>query len=170
MYSQLQEDDLVAIFIAHRRQLCDVAAKVLGSRDKADDVVQDAYLKVVEAGGACAVKQPTAYVYRIVRNLAIDRYRRRTFESGLFATTDEEQYASSVGTPESISMSRQHLGLVAAALGELPDRTRRAFELCRIGGHTQREVAELLDVSPALVNFMIRDAHNHCRATLGAAG
>jgi RNA polymerase sigma-70 factor (ECF subfamily) len=35
-----------------------------------------------------------------------------------------------------------------------------------MGGHTQREIAQMLDVSPTLVNFMIRDALDHCRSAL----
>jgi hypothetical protein len=53
-----------------------------------------------------------------------------------------------------------------AALQELPERTRQAFELHRIDGVPQREIASQMQVSPTLVNFMVRDAHNHCRSKL----
>ena len=42
----------------------------------------------------------------------------------------------------------------------------RAFEMHRIDGVPQRDIASELRVSPTLVNFMVRDAHNHCRARL----
>ncbi len=60
----------------------------------------------------------------------------------------------------------QALRIVLAALEELPERTWHAFELHRIGGMSQRDIALQLKVSPTLVNFMIRDAHNHCRLRL----
>ena len=56
--------DLVSIFVAHRSQLCQTAIKILGSPDKAEDVVQDAYLKIVEANAVFVIKQPVAYVFR----------------------------------------------------------------------------------------------------------
>lgn len=163
-----QLSDLVDIFVAHRSQLCHMATKILGSRDRAEDVVQDAYLKVMDAKTVFVVKQPAAYVFRIVRNLAIDHYRRAALESGVFTDEEEGQNVpSSVSaTPEALSISRQQLGLVARALDQLPERTRRVFELYRVGGHTQREIAQMLDVSPTLVNFMIRDALDHCRNAL----
>ncbi len=162
-----QLSDLVDIFIAHRNQLCQVATKILGSRDRAEDVVQDAYLKVIEVRAVFIVKQPVAYIFRIVRNLAIDYYRRATLESSVFTVAEEERNGPSApGTPEAISISRQQLSLVARALEQLPERTRRAFELYRMGGHTQREIAQMLDVSPTLINFMIRDALDHCRSAL----
>jgi RNA polymerase sigma-70 factor (ECF subfamily) len=162
-----QLSDLVDVFVAHRNQLCQVATKILGSLDRAEDVVQDAYLKVIEARAVFVVKQPVAYIFRIVRNLAIDHYRRATLESGVFTVAEEGWNGPSAsGTPEAISISRQQLSLVASALDQLPERTRRAFELYRMGGHTQREIAQMLDVSPSLVNFMIRDALDHCRSAL----
>ena len=60
----------------------------------------------------------------------------------------------------------QALRIVMAALQELPERTRHAFELHRLEGVSQRDIAERLKVSPTLVNFMVRDAHNHCRSKL----
>lgn len=170
MHADEKLRDLVDIFVAHRSQLCTVAMKILGSRDKAEDVVQDAYLKVIEAGEVFVVRQPTAYIFRIVRNLAIDHYRRGVLESGVFAVAEEgRSVPSSTGTPEAISISSQQLRSVARALDQLPERTRRAFELYRMDGHTQREIARMLDVSPTLVNFMIRDALDHCRLALGPA-
>lgn len=164
-----QQSDLVEVFVAHRNQLCQVATKILGSPDRAEDVVQDAYLKVIEVEAVFVVKQPVAYVFRIVRNLAIDHYRRARLESGVFTVEEEGQgVPSPTATPEAISISRQQLSQVAHALDQLPERTRRVFELYRVGGHTQREIAQMLDVSPTLVNFMIRDALDHCRSALSS--
>jgi RNA polymerase sigma-70 factor (ECF subfamily) len=41
-----------------------------------------------------------------------------------------------------------------------------AFEMYRIRGMTQKDIAVTLGVSPTLVNFMIRDAMTHCREAL----
>lgn len=159
--------DFVDLFVAHRSQLNHVAAKILGNADRADDVVQDAYMKIIEAEAIFTVREPLPYIFRIVRNLAIDRYRRASLEATFFTSSDEAGYLESTKiTPETISIGRQELLMVACALNELPARTRKAFELYRIGGCTQREIAAMLGVSPTLINFMIRDALDHCRAAL----
>lgn len=93
--------DLGRVFVAQRSQLKAVALKILGNVHRAEDVVQDAYLKLLEAPVATEVHQPVAYLFQLVRNLAIDRHRLR---------------------------------LVSDALASLPERTRRAFELYRLGG------------------------------------
>ncbi|MGO2246024.1 MAG: sigma-70 family RNA polymerase sigma factor [Halomonas sp.] len=154
MDTQTWSAELEDIFVNQRPRLCCVAAKVLGNTDQADDVVQDAYLKISEATTLFEIKQPISYVSRVVRNLAIDRCRRSVFESALFAKEEEGDNASCAShSPEVIAIDRQALALVVDALDELPERTRCAFELYRSGSHTQREVAHLLRVFKTLCQF-----------------
>lgn len=163
---------LDVVFVEHRSQLKAAAYKILGHPQRAEDVVQDAYLKVAEVAAQAGmraeqVRQPLAYLFQVVRNLAIDRHRRFALENQFFVAEDDGlQVPSHGGTPESLVIHRQHLRLVIDALAGLPERTRRAFELYRLGGLTQREVAEEMGVSTALVNSMIRDAMTCCHDAL----
>lgn len=162
--------DLGAVFITHRPQLRLAAMKILGNLQRSEDVVQDAYMKVVEGQGFPDVRQPVAYLFQVVRNLAIDRYRRMALESQVFADEDDGvDVPQQGGTPETLAIHRQHLRLIVEALDTLPERTRMAFEMHRLGGLTQREVAEQLGVSTTMVNFMVRDAMVCCRDALRAS-
>lgn len=160
--------DLKQQFIVHRLRLHDAAARILGCRQRAEDVVQDAFVKINEIAPGFTAQQPVAYLFRVVRNLAIDRHRRASFESTVFAAEDDGLDVVGCGDgPEAIMIGSQYLQLVSQALSELPSRTRHVFELYRIGDYTQSEIASELDISTTLVNFMIRDAMNHCRNALG---
>ncbi len=162
-----QNVDWCAVFVEHRSQLQRAAFKILYNAERAQDVVQDAYLKMIEATNVFEVKQPLAYLFQMVRNLAIDAHRRAALEARFFVGEEDGlDVPASSGTPESMTVNRQDLRIVVDALAELPERTRRAFELHRLGGLTQREIANELGVSITLVNFMIRDAMNHCAAAL----
>jgi len=55
---------------------------------------------------------------------------------------------------------RRLLERIDEILATLPERTRLVFEMYRLHGKTQREIAKVFDVSPTLVNFMIRDVMN----------
>jgi len=159
--------DLCAEFIACRSQLRDAATRILGCRQRAEDVIQDAYFKIADVAAASDIRQPVAFIFQVVRNLAIDRHRRMSMESFFFVDEEEGmQICSGGATPESSTISRQTLTQVVLALSALPARTRRAFELHRLDGRTQREVAEELGVSTTLVNFMIRDAMECCREVI----
>ena len=163
--------ELGRVFVAHRAQLKRAAQQILGDTHSAEDLVHDAYLKAVEAdGGAHAcVRQPLAYAVQMVRHMAIDRCRRTTLEQRLFEAGDDagtEVPTPAAATPEALAIDRQQLSLVASALAQLPERARRVFELYRFEGRTQRDIAAMFGISPTMVNFMIRDALDHCRTAL----
>lgn len=172
MESKQERVDWEALFVEHQARLVRTAFKVLDNLSCAQDVVQNTYLKLSEDRPVCEAREPVAYLFRMVRNLAIDAHRRATLEAG-FLVGEEfgDGVAACCGTPESLLASRQQLRLVIDALSTLPERTRSAFELHRLKGLTQREIGTRLGVSITLVNFMIRDATAHCANALhGAPG
>ncbi|CAM2952555.1 RNA polymerase factor sigma-70 [Cupriavidus taiwanensis] len=163
----LAVDSLLGLFVANRRALVGAAARIVGTRDQAEDVVQDAFLRLRGMADEPSIRCRLSYLFQVVRNLAIDTYRRQTLEQKWMAPEDEGINAPSpTTTPDVIAMDRQALCALAGALAELPERTQRAFEMCRLQGMTQKEIASELGVSPTLVNFMVRDACIHCRARL----
>lgn len=156
---------LGAIFALHRHAFVKIAQRVLGCRSRAEDVVHDAFVKLMANDRRYAIDSRVGYLTRIVYNQAIDEYRRCTTEDRVVNDDDARSImVSETAPPESISMHRQTLQLVATALAELPARTRYAFEEHRIRGVSQKDIATNLGVSPTLVNFMIRDAAVHCRS------
>jgi RNA polymerase sigma-70 factor (ECF subfamily) len=103
----------------------------------------------------------------MVRNLSIDYARRRARERSITELEDEgTQIACPCPCPETTMTRCQALHHVMAALAELSERMGDAFRLHRIEGVSQRDIASRMQVSPTLVNFMVRDAHEHCRARL----
>ena len=162
-----RRDDLIAVFMTHRPNLIKLASRILGCRCLAEDMVQETMLKICESGVDEDVQTPAAYLFRMVRNLSIDCARRRARERGL-AELEEEgtQLAAPCPCPETTMARCQALRIVMSALQELPERTSHAFQMHRIDGVSQRDIASQMHVSPTLVNFMVRDAHNHCRSKL----
>ncbi|SDI17030.1 RNA polymerase sigma-70 factor, ECF subfamily [Pseudomonas flavescens] len=162
---------LMQALMDNRSTLVKTAARITGCHSRAEDVVQDAYLRLAGTQRvSLPLKAQMSYVFRIVRNLAIDHYRKQAMEQK-YTGSEEEGLNAAIhsDTPESTSLHRETLGLIDAALGELPARTRYAFEMYRLHGMQQKDIAEELGVSPTLVNFMVRDALAHCRKTLARA-
>lgn len=169
--SDQDREALARAFIEQRPQLLETAQKIVGTRDRAEEVTQAAYLKVMEIAVHMPVRNPVSYCFQVVRHLAIDLRRRMNLEAHFF--TDDsasEAVPAAHGTPEQIVIDMQHLSMVRQVLENLPERTRQAFSLYRLSGLTQRDIASRLGVSATLVNFMIRDATDalkQCRQMLG---
>jgi len=160
---------LLQAFIENRQILVKIAARITGCRSRAEDVVQDAFFRLQSAPDiTSSFKAQLSYLFQIVRNLAIDHYRKQTLE--LKYSGPEEEGLNVVihgASPETSHINFATLETIADALGELPPRTRYAFEMYRLHGVPQKDIAKELGVSPTLVNFMIRDALVHCRKKSG---
>lgn len=161
----------LALYLAHRASLVDFASPIVGCRAQAEDIVQEAYLRFSAAGErACdanrAIIHPVGYLYRTVRNLALNCVRHRALEKTSSDPDALVTLAAAMATPEHDVICREELQVVAEALARLPERTRRAFELHRLGGHTLQQVAAILGVSVGLAHQLVRDALTHCAESL----
>ena len=160
-----QEGAALDVFQSHRASLVDYARAITGSESTAEDVVQDAWLRFRNACNAMTLREPLHYLYRIVRNLAVNENRRAALE-GSRCSVDVEAVAHSIASdapsPEDIAIARSELKLVRAALAELPERTRIAVEMHRFGGHTLTEIARSLGISVGLAHTLVADGIKHC--------
>lgn len=156
------------LYLAHRSALIDYATSIAGARAQAEDVVQEAWLRFSSARNAGEIGNPVGYLYRIVRNLALDLTRRAASEQR--APDGEQQLLelpASTPSPETQACDQDALRIVALALAELPTRTRIAFEMHRLGGCTFQQIAGHLGISIGLAHQLVRDALSHCASRLG---
>ena len=159
------------LFLAHRSALIDYAHPIVGCRTRAEDVVQEAYLRFAAAtdrqrAADDRILQPVGYLYRIVRNLAVD-WARRLAQEDRPPSVVMEQVASAAPSPEQAALDRDQLRIVVAALAELPPRTRQVFELHRLQGETFPAIARRLGISVGLAHRLVKDALTHCAERLG---
>ena len=157
---------LLSAYQAQRHGLLNLATRVLGCRSRAEDVLQDAFLKLLEGGLKLSrVESPERYLTRLVRNLAIDHLRRLQLEQRYGAAAELADLQPSEISPEQTVGGQQAVRQLLDALAELTPRMRRVFKR-QLDGLTQREVATQLGASPALINLILRDTLGHCRIRL----
>jgi RNA polymerase sigma factor (sigma-70 family) len=157
------EDKRLRLFLAHWTALVEYATPIVGDRMRAEDVVQEAYMRfVLPTAEAPRVDNPAAYLYRIVRNLSHDFRRRLSADS----RRDEAHHVllstlPPAPSPEEEALQRDELRRVEAALAELPANARRAFEMRRVGGYTLQEIADHLGVSVPTAGRWTQEALMH---------
>ncbi|GJE55047.1 sigma-70 family RNA polymerase sigma factor [Methylobacterium thuringiense] len=167
MQDAVARQDLIDILLADRKRFVEVAQRVLKCRARAEDVVQEAALRIWQSGSGTELHSPKGYVRRMIRNLAIDAVRQVGFECRLLAPiAHAEGTASPCACPQERMEACQALKAVFAALDLAPARTRRAILAHRLDDVPQKTIAAENGVSPTLVNFMIRDATALCRRAL----
>ncbi|CAE6736846.1 RNA polymerase factor sigma-70 [Paraburkholderia domus] len=160
---------LLDVLIANRPMLVNLARGFVGCASLAEDVVHDVFIKLIDFPDQDAVRQPVAYVTRMVRNASIDAFRRQSLENTYHADEDDGLHVPSPEpSPEAALLVRDTLRHVYNALEQLPPRSRAAFEMVRLREETLQSTARALDVSQTLVHFMVRDAEKHCADCLDA--
>ncbi|MCE4222458.1 sigma-70 family RNA polymerase sigma factor [Methylobacterium sp. C25] len=171
MPPSLPKQDLLDLLLADRARFVEVAYRILKCRAKAEDVVQDAALRIWQNGPGPELHSPAGYLRRMIRNLAIDAVRQVGLECRLLAPIgDADEAASPCPCPHERMEACQALKAVLAALDQAPARMRNAILAHRLDGVPQKTIAAENGVSPTLVNFMIRDATALCRKALEDEG
>jgi len=152
------DESRLKLYLAHRAQLIDYATPIVGCPAHAEDVVQEAYTRFVPA--LAIVNQPTSYLYRIVRNLALDLKRSLVSETRRNAMR-AESIEPATPSPEEHAYYRDELRRVEEALATLPPKVKLAFQMHRLGGMTFDEIGKRLSVSTATAARWSKDAFNH---------
>jgi RNA polymerase sigma-70 factor (ECF subfamily) len=131
-------------------------ARSIGHRDSAaEDRVQEACVRLLEAGNSGEIRNKENYCRRILRNLKIDGARLSARAASL--PVDEMLIDPHPG-PERAAQARQELDRVARAIEGLPPRCRLAFELHRFGNLSYAEIAQRMGISISMVEKHIAEA------------
>ena len=130
------------VYARRRDELVHFLQRLCGDRGVAEDLAQEAGLRLVAAMRTETIVNPPAYLFHVATNLARDALRRRAFG---VAAADVES-ATTPGA-DHVSAAREEVDRVSAALVELPRRARDVLVLSRIEGLSQKQVASRLGIA-----------------------
>jgi RNA polymerase sigma-70 factor (sigma-E family) len=137
------DEVLTALYTRHYRDLVRLAAFLTGDRDNAEEVVQDAYVKVHGSWRRVRdLDKAEAYLRTTVVNLSRSRLRRRQVAARHRQSPPEDM--ASAETTALAHAEREH---VLTALRDLPRRQREAVVLRYYGDLTEAQTAEAMGCS-----------------------
>ena len=138
------EEEVGRALVAHNRTLLSYVRRYLRSAADAEDVVQEAMLRVLVRARETLISDPLFYALRAARNILIDRSRRPTTTA-----IDDLQTApmDAEATPlEALDMT-ERLRSFQAALETMPRLRREVFLRRRIDEQTYDRIARDLHLS-----------------------
>ena len=130
------------------------ATRTLGNRADAEDVAQEAMLRLWRAAADWqpdGAARPATWLYRVTANLVVDRLRRGGRSVGL---DDPDTLLDERDTAEAGLIQQGRMAALDAALARLPERQRQAVVLRHIEGLANPEIAEILEVSVEAVESL----------------
>jgi RNA polymerase sigma factor (sigma-70 family) len=117
-----------------------------------EDIAQESFLKVLEAGSKGEIRFENAYLYRTARNLALNSLSKKSNQltDSIEDLLDSDVLAQSTSLEDDI-IGQQHFELFCRAAAALPEQCRRVLILRKVYGLSQIEVAERLGISVSTV-------------------
>ncbi|HEV2594242.1 MAG TPA: RNA polymerase sigma factor [Sphingomicrobium sp.] len=129
----------------------------LGSSEEANDLLNEAFARLLGARPLLGVREPRAFLNRIVRNLLIDRVRRQSARPVHVTIDSEHDRAVPPDQEQSIELEQMR-SRFRQVIDALPPRMRHVFVLHRLDGLSYKEIAERLDISTRTVEWHIAEA------------
>jgi RNA polymerase sigma-70 factor (ECF subfamily) len=158
------------VFDRHGGAAFSLAYRMCGSRARAEDVVQEAFLSLWRSGARYdrARGSVRSWILTVVHNRAIDAFRRESAHTSQDVRDDRlaEQVPAQERTDHEVER-RDDARRVRSVLGELPSDQRRVIELAYFGGFTHSEIAQMLQLPAGTVKGRMRLGLSKLRIALG---
>ncbi len=150
----------------HQQQALHLAFRSVGDWHLAEDVVQEAFLRVNRAAPQYTPDAKfSTWFYRIVVNLCMDELRklqRRTKVSGEVLPRD----VSSEGNPQHAQEVKELQQAVNEALEQLSERERLTVILHRFEGYSHGQIADIMEASVSAIESLLVRAYRKLRQEL----
>jgi RNA polymerase sigma-70 factor, ECF subfamily len=158
--------DLAQLVGAYSTLLFRIAYSVLRSRTEAEDVVQDAFIRVLENRRSLAsVRDMRVWLIRIAWNLALDRKRRKRPEQ-LDESFAESLASGAISAPAAMEEA-QRFQSVLREVERLPKAERHVLLLSALEELSTVEIADVLGRSESAVRALLSRARARLRERLG---
>lgn len=142
----------------------------LRTPEDANDVAQEAYIRMMQYQNSRQIRSPSSMLFRIAINVANDlgrseQVRRVSDQCSLEAV----ELISDTPSPEREISAKQELELLRAAIEELPPKCRQVFLLSRVRRMTYPEIAVHCGISVKMVEKHISRALAVCMKKVGGS-
>jgi len=158
------------VYERHASAAFSLAYRIVGTRNGAEDVSQEAFLSLWRSGARYDRTRGSVrtWVLGIVHHRAIDYLRRAAVHDKRRASDEgmEERFEARERTEAEVAR-RDEARTVRSAMGELPSEQSQVIELAYFGGFTHSEIAEMLETPVGTIKGRMRLGLKKLRDRLG---
>lgn len=141
----------------HERSLLQYVGRLLGDSERAQDVVQEAFLKLCRQQRAEIEPRLPAWLFTVCRNQVRDLQRKEN-RMTVATPTDLDGRPSAAIDPASAAVRRETDRRVSEVLKELPDRSQEVVRLKFQHEMSYKQIAEITGLTVGNVGFILHHA------------
>jgi RNA polymerase sigma-70 factor (ECF subfamily) len=165
-------ESMEELFSALESPLLSYALRLLGERAAAEDVVQEAFMKLHTQ--FAEVREPRRWLYRTVHNLALNQRRQAGKVVPLPQSPEDQAAAADTADPEPLPDEQivrwEGIGLVRLSLSALDVRSREVIRLKFNEDLSYKEIGERTGLAPGHVGYLLHHALKAIAAELARTG
>ena len=163
--ARLSEAAFAELYRQQARPLWGYVYRVTGHAADADDVVQEAFIRMFNADlPALTPEDMRKYLFRVASNVVTDRWRRSSRDPAREAT---EREMAEIRDPAAEPLRDRD---VTRTFAELQPRERALLWLAYVEGEDHRGIAAALGLAPGSVKVLLSRARGKLRDLLTARG
>ena len=167
-FEKSQENHLLKAFGLCRDGLVRSLMKMRASQDDVDDILQETYLRALNANAKTQIKSPQGYLFTVSRNLVLEKLSRRSRE--ITMEINDALLGDDGSSVDQALHYKQKFERFNEALRALPEKKRQAILLRKFYGLSHREIAKKMGVSIGSVEKYIASGIKQCKRNLSAQG
>jgi len=157
------------LLVENHARFLDFLERRVGSREVAEDILQDAYLRGIDKASALRdLESATAWFYRLLRNAIADHYRRRGAQERAFARVAAEAEIDPPGAPDDPELFRTVCDCVVSLLDTMKPEYARALRRVEIEDAGVGEFAGEEGITPNNAAVRLHRAREALRRQLTA--
>lgn len=152
----------------HANRFYRLAYRFVSEQTEAEDIVQEAFVKLWERPGMWQAERNTAFTtwfHRVVVNLCLDRRKKKR----AMPLAEESWVPDERQTQEEALLSGERQALLEAHIAALPERQRVALNLCFYEGLSNQDAAEVMGVRLKALQSLLMRAKTTLKEKLQAA-
>lgn len=134
----------------------------IGSAERAEDALQDAWMRLDGVTPPEPVLRPFPYLLRMAYFLALKRLRRERSAETVDSSRAALELVDESPDPERVALARSELAAVRQAMSELSPRRRQILLASRVEGLPLRVIAERLGISQRMIELELKAALMYC--------
>jgi RNA polymerase sigma-70 factor (family 1) len=151
----------------YRSKVLTIAGKLLSAETEVLDVLQEVFVKIwVHRHKLPEVDNFNAYLNTITRNHLYNILRRQAYEQAMLDELAAPAGNAAITQQDALDIKALKQ-LLLKSIQSLPPQQQRVFELSKLEGLKQEEIAALLQISRETVKKHLAEAMRNLRAALG---
>lgn len=153
---------IAKLYQEHHVWLYQWLRKKLSSKDHAEDILQDTFLKIFNCRDILNLREPKAFLHTTAKHIIIDQARKQKIEQNYLQYLTQTENELAYPSPEHALIVIETLDRLAYTLAHLEDRPRKILLMHYLDGISQIEIAKQMQLSIKTIQRDLMKALIYC--------